>query len=56
MNKSFIYNIPLDVWSCVSQHLNNVEKLEFFWFLWNEKIVRFNSVIEAFEQLSINIR
>lgn len=55
MNKSLIILLPKDVWICISEFLNNMDKLRLFWFLWKEQVLKFDSVVSAFHEMSFGL-
>jgi len=45
-------NLPMDVWSTICQHLNHVDKVKLFWFLWKAHVIKKGNLVEAFQEFA----
>lgn len=52
MRRTFARTLPLDVWRAVAAHLSVVDQLRLFWALWQEGVLPFDSVVDAFRDFA----
>jgi len=52
MDRTFARALPLDVWRAISAHLSTVDQLRLFWALWQEGLVPFDGVVDAFREFA----